>query len=165
MTGVGKLNISLTGKRIPVFFSMALMAAVAFNECPPSSKKLSSMPTGDIPRISSNTSTIACSVLLLGGTYFELSNISGSGNLLLSSFPFMVSGNSSICIIKAGIIYSVTSSLIASLIWGILSSCPFSAMRYAQRISSFPTSFTITTASAILLCFLNTLSISPNSIL
>ncbi len=81
---------------VSIFSSIIFITLIAIKECPPSSKKLSWMPTCCTCNASLHIAASMCWVSVSGSLIFLLPNSgkrSGSGNEFLSSLPFALSGN------------------------------------------------------------------------
>ena len=140
-----------------------LTSLVALRECPPSSKKLSFVPTFSKFSISQNDAHIFFSVSVFGSTYSLVILASISGSARLSSLPFLVTGIASICIMYAGTMYSGSSAIRLSLMYdGVISS---SLVKYAySALSPVLSVLAMTALSFIFSSSRMRLSISPGSI-
>ncbi|URN11067.1 hypothetical protein LUW77_01010 [Streptomyces radiopugnans] len=95
---VGASKIDTTDISTPSRARTRLMSRVASSECPPSSKKLSSMPTVSWPSSSAKISQSAVSVPSRGARLGRRSNCRGAGSAFLSTFPLGVTGTVSIAV-------------------------------------------------------------------
>ena len=74
---------------------MRPISRVASSEWPPSSKKLSSMPTSATPSVSANSAHSTASCGVRGSRRAALAATTGAGSARRSSLPFGVSGSRS----------------------------------------------------------------------
>ena len=79
-----------------------LINRIASSEWPPSSKKLSSMPTRSTPSTSANSPQRISSCGVRGARRACVGAASGAGSARRSSLPFGVSGSSSSAMIAEG---------------------------------------------------------------
>src|SRR5215217_919901 len=164
---VGLSNISLSATSTSSTSLILDTTCVASSECPPSSKKLSLIPTlslfstsAHMPDTISSTAVLACCCCCWG---FSLL---GCGRAFRSSLPFGVRGISPISTYAQGTMYSGNRFCRCSLSSSLLRLCPSPITTYAtSRFCPGSSSLAITAHCLTPSCSLNTPSISPNSIL
>ena len=87
------------------------ISVMAFSECPPSSKKLASIPIGaGTSSIADQVSANFFSILSRGAVYSDWTFLSGSGNKFRFNFPLGVNGIFSNVIKQEGIMYPGSAS-------------------------------------------------------
>src|SRR5215208_7925470 len=132
---VGSVNTFLNATSTPSRFLTRDTTCVANSECPPSSKKLSSIPTFPTLSTSSHIPLTISSTAVRGPTYSAPPPpISGFGNALRSTFPFGVRGISVSFTITPGTIASGNLPLNSFLISCVLCSFPSSSTTYPPRL-------------------------------
>ncbi len=99
---VGASNSVRTGSSTFSIERMRLASRVASSECPPRSKKLSSIPTLSSPSVLANRVASACSVGVRGLREADCTAKSGAGRALRSILPLGVSGSASSMTSAAG---------------------------------------------------------------
>ena len=100
---VGASNRVRSGNFIPNVACIWATIRVANSECPPSSKKLSSMLTVGRPNILANSSHNSCSSGVLGARPLPAESGLGAGSVSRSSVPLGVTGNASSMISAVGV--------------------------------------------------------------
>ncbi len=90
---MGASNSVRTGNSTLSIERMRLASRVASSECPPRSKKLSSIPTFSSPSVLANRVASACSTGVRGVREADCAVKSGAGSALRSILPLGVSGS------------------------------------------------------------------------
>src|SRR6185295_6131773 len=134
---VGRSNNCRNPNSTPSASLTRLTTCVASNECPPNSKKFSSLPTrsilstsAHIPPMISSTGVCLSSLSPLPSS----SSSSTSGNPRRSNFPFAVTGSLSITTTCLGTMYSGSRLPASSLILFLSASFPSSISTYATNL-------------------------------
>ncbi len=107
---VGVSNSARTGTSTPIADRTRLISRVASSECPPSSKKLSSIPTRSTFSTSAKRTARSSSRGLRGRRPSAAPDSVGAGRALRSSLPFEVSGSRSSVTKEAGTMWAGSTS-------------------------------------------------------